>query len=86
MAISRKAALKFHPNDQVLDVYRALYWGRTPWADGMECETFLKEVAAAFNKRPEVLYQRWHRELTLGELFLFAATATDRTIGENGPP
>lgn len=71
MAFSPKAKLKFHPNDQVLDVYRAIYGGRTPWGDAMECETFLENVGREFGIRTEELLVAWHREVTLGELFAF---------------
>ena len=75
MAISPRDALKFSPNDRVLDVYRALYGGRTPLlGDHMECETFLEEVGHRFNTSIDDLLNVWHLEVTLGELFAHATS------------
>ena len=84
MAIPSTARLKFHPGDQVLAVYRALYSGRTPWGDQMECELFLEDVAAAFDKRVDDLLRVWHTEVTLGELFAFASAAQTDTLYKQG--
>ena len=73
MAFSATTRLKFHPNDQVLDIYRAIYGGRTPIGDQMECETFLDNLSHEFDHRMDTLLAVWHREVTLGELFAFVA-------------
>lgn len=82
MAFSSETKLKFHPNDQVLDVYRSIYGGQTPLGDHMECETFLENVSREFGCRLESLLAVWHSEVTLGDLFALAGTqqtvATDR--------
>lgn len=72
MALPGSYALNFHPSDQVLDVYRALYGGRTPLGDHMECETFLQEVSVEFDVAHDDLMKVWHPHITLGELFAHA--------------
>lgn len=74
MAFSSTTKLKFHPNDQVLDVYRAIYGGRTPFGDAMECETFLENLESGFGKSIDELLAVWHSEVTLGELFAFVTS------------
>jgi len=69
MCFSSKIKLKFHPNDQVLDIYRSLYFGRTPAGDNMECETFLENLSASFSIEHDELLNFWHEEVTLGELY-----------------
>jgi len=72
MALPSRYALKFHPSDRVLEVYRALYGGRTPLGDHMECETFLEEVGFEFDVARDDLMEAWHPHITLGELFAHA--------------
>lgn len=74
MAFSQKTKLKFHPNDQALDIYIAIYGGYTPRADAMECETFLQNLQAEFGKSLNDLFAFWHLEVTLGDLFKFVST------------
>ena len=69
MALSSRTRLKFRPNDKVLAVYRSLYGGRTPFGDNLECETFVEYVAAEFDLGVDAVLERWHEEVTLGELF-----------------
>ena len=73
MAFSSRTKLKFHPNDQVLDVYRSIYGGRTPRGDAMECETFLENLEREFGVSMKDLLANWHPEVTLGELFAFVS-------------
>lgn len=77
MAFSSTTRLKFHPNDQVLDVYRSIYGGRTPVSDSMECEIFLENLELEFGKPIDELISVWHSEVTLGELFAFATIQPD---------
>lgn len=74
MAIDRKMALKFHPHDQIMDVYRSLYGGVTPRADHLECETFIEGIAAEFGLAVGDILAMWHGRITLGELFAYATT------------
>jgi propanediol dehydratase small subunit len=69
MALSSKIKLKFHPNDQVIDVHRSLYFGKTPEVDQMECETFLENLSNDFNIELDELVKSWHEQVTLGELY-----------------
>ena len=73
MALPSRYALKFRPSDRVLDVYRALYGGRTPLGDHMECESFAEEVSLEFDIGIDDLLDVWHPDVTLGELFAHAA-------------
>jgi propanediol dehydratase small subunit len=57
--------LKFHPDDQILAVYRALYPRR--WmADALELETLAILIRDYYN---EDIDKIWNDHLTLGELF-----------------
>jgi hypothetical protein len=69
MALSSKTKLKFHPNDQVIDIYRSLYGGRTPTVDNMECETFLENLSVEFGVNEETIIRCWREDITLVELF-----------------
>ena len=69
MGLSTKTRLKFHPNDQVIDIYRSLYGGRTPAADQMECETFLENLSTSFSIDRDRLLEFWHEEITLRDLY-----------------
>lgn len=73
MALPDQYALKFRPGDRVLEVYRALYGGRTPLGDHLECETFLEEVGLEFGLTVDDLLDVWHPDVTLGELYSRAA-------------
>ena len=75
MNFSSKIRLKFHPDDQVIDVYRSLYFGRTPAGDQMECETFLENLSSSFNIEIDELLNSWHEQVTLGELFKKVSSA-----------
>jgi propanediol dehydratase small subunit len=64
-AFSSKEKLKFSPDDQILQVYRALYPSK--WLpDALEVETLAKDVEAKYGFTLESI---WHENLTLGELF-----------------
>lgn len=69
MGFSSKTKLKFHPNDQVIDVYRSLYLGKTPVGDNMECETFLENLSISFEIEMPKLTDQWYEQITLGELY-----------------
>lgn len=56
VALSKKTKLKFHPNDQVIDIYRSLYGGKTLSGDNMERETFFENLCGAFGvAKPKIL-------------------------------
>ena len=61
--------MSFAPSVLVLDVYRAIYGGRTPFCDSMECETFIGNLSTEFNRSSEELVAIWDKDLTLGKLF-----------------
>lgn len=64
-AFSQKERLKLNPEDQILQIYRAIYpsmW--TP--DALELETFAKGIEAKYGFSLESV---WHEKVTLGELF-----------------
>lgn len=69
MALSSKTKLKFHPKDQVIDIYRSLYGGRTPMGDNLECETFVENLSVEFGIKEEAILRCWREDITLGELF-----------------
>ncbi|MGC3989258.1 MAG: hypothetical protein QM796_06195 [Chthoniobacteraceae bacterium] len=65
-AINPRLRLHFHPDDRVLDIYRALNppdWSR---ADAMELELYELNFHKAYGIR---LGTVWHEKMTLGELF-----------------
>lgn len=73
-AFSQKERLKLNPDDQVLQIYRAIYPSRwTP--DALELETFAKDIEAKYGFSLENV---WHEKVTLGELFQI----TQRTRAE----
>ena len=74
MGFSSKVKLKFHPNDQVIDVYRSLYSGKTPAGDNMECETFLENLSISFGIEMPKLIDQWYEQITLGELYETVST------------
>lgn len=64
-AFSQKERLKLNPEDQVLQIYRAIYSNNwTP--DALELETLAKDIEAKYGFSLESI---WHDKLTLGELF-----------------
>ena len=79
MAFNSKERLKFEPSDEVLDVYQAIYGGKTPFADALELETFSINLEKSFHVLPNFLEEVWHEHLTLGELF-------SRIIAQQGTP
>jgi len=70
MALSANTKLKFHPNDQILDIYRSLYGGRTPLGDNLECETFIENLSQKFDVSIEEILNCWREDITLRELFV----------------
>ena len=75
-AFPTKDMLRFKPTDNVLDIYRAIYGGRTPLGDAMECETFLDNLSARFDQDHVLLYATWHEQITLEELFATCSSNT----------
>ena len=73
MALSPKTRLKFHPNDQVIDVYRSLYGGRTPFGDNMELETFFENLVETYGVEESSLEDIWREDISLGELYAFVS-------------
>jgi propanediol dehydratase small subunit len=70
-AFSQKERLKLNPEDQVIQIYRAIYPSQwTP--DALELETFAKDVEAKYGFTLESI---WHEKVTLGELFKIAQRA-----------
>ena len=68
-AFSQKERLKLNPEDQVLQIYRAIYPSQwTPDA----LETFAKDIEAKYGFSLESI---WHEKVTLGELFKIAQGA-----------
>jgi len=61
--------LKFSPDDHVFEVYRAIYGGRVPLGDDMECERFSENLSEMFGCPLEVVDAKFHEAITLGELF-----------------
>jgi len=60
-----KEKLKLHPNDQLLDVYHALYPHK--WqADALEFETLAEVLESEYKLSFNSI---WHNCLTLGQLF-----------------
>ena len=69
MEFSDRGQFLFVPDDEVLDIYRSIYGGRIPFADSMECEMFVENLAVAFELPIGRIADAWHEEVTLGELF-----------------
>lgn len=69
MGLSPKLALKFRPNDKVLDIYKSLYGGKVPIADNMECEEFLDALSDCFDVNIEQIHAIWNEDITLGDLY-----------------
>jgi len=69
MAFAQTSRLKFRPEDPVLDIYKAIYGGRVPFGDAMECESFACNLSDAFSVDLDVVQQCWRADVTLGELF-----------------
>ncbi len=65
-ALNEKEKLKFSPNDELLEVYKAIY-PREWQADSMEFETLDDDLKAEYGLSLEEI---WHEKLTLGELFI----------------
>ena len=64
-AFRDREKLKLNPNDQLLDIYRALYPQK--WqADAMEFETLNDDLEAKYGV---TLNSIWRESLTLGQLF-----------------
>jgi propanediol dehydratase small subunit len=70
---------KFAPDDQVMDIYRALY--PTVWlaADSMEIETLIAVLKDRFGIDIEV----WRPEMSLGDVVEMVAKR--RTVGDDTP-
>lgn len=64
-AFSQKERLKLNPEDQILQIYRALYPCRG-CADALEVETLAKYIKERYGFS---LGDVWHEKITLGELF-----------------
>ena len=72
MAFRKRDILKFRPSDKVLDIYKSIYCDRIPYGDCMECETFLENLSETFGKDIESLFEYWHEEITLRDLYSYA--------------
>jgi hypothetical protein len=69
MAFSRTARLKFRPEGPVMDIYKAIYGGRVPFGDAMECESFACNLSDAFAADIDFVQRTWRDDVTLGDLF-----------------
>ncbi|MCG7979774.1 MAG: hypothetical protein N0E58_16780 [Candidatus Thiodiazotropha endolucinida] len=69
MAFENSEKLKFRPDDKIIDVYRSIYGGVTPYGDAMELETFSMNIEQYFNVSQQFLMDTWRENMTLGELF-----------------
>jgi len=65
MAFDGSERLKFEPSDEIIKVYRAIYGGKTPLSDAMECETFLEKLESEFKVNIVSLSKEWYEEITL---------------------
>jgi len=64
-AFQNREKLKLNPNDQLLDIYRAVYPHK--WqADALEFETLSKELQSKYGVN---FSSAWRKGLTLGQLF-----------------
>lgn len=63
-AFSQKERLKLNPDDQILQIYRAIY-PSTWMPDALEVETLAKDIEAKYGF---ALESCWHEQLTLREL------------------
>jgi len=63
----RRYSLKFAPNDQVMEIYRAMYPPEELFsADAFELETFAANLEQKYGIK---FIEIWNENLTLGELF-----------------
>ena len=63
----RRYSLKFAPNDQVMEIYRAMYPPEELFsADALELETFAANLEQKYGIK---FIEIWNENLTLGELF-----------------
>ena len=69
MSFQVSDGLKFGPEDRVFDVYRAIYGGRVPFGDDMECERFAENMSMTFQRPVRDVDALFHADVTLGELF-----------------
>ncbi|MCY2955411.1 MAG: hypothetical protein NT107_00050 [Planctomycetota bacterium] len=69
MAFPRTARLKFRPEDPVRDIYKAIYGGRVPFGDHLECESFAGNLSDEFAADMDLVQRSWRAHVTLGELF-----------------
>ena len=70
MDFPEREKLKFSPDDRLLDIYRSIYGGKTPFSDDMECERFLLGISQRFKIAPENFSELLKDErITLGKLF-----------------
>ncbi|WOO40911.1 hypothetical protein [Rubellicoccus peritrichatus] len=62
--------LKFSPEDELIEIYRSFYGGKTPLSDEMECERFILGLSQEFKMETDKLAEPWKDEhVTLGEIF-----------------
>lgn len=65
-AVGRKHALKFRPDDRIMDVYRAVNPPKWTMADQLELEIFGLSVEDRYGvSLPDI----WRDDLTLGDVF-----------------
>jgi len=69
---SRKNRLSFSPDDQVMDIYRALYPPKWTVADALECESLAMECERRYGIDMLDLFETSSAGLTLGDIFTAA--------------
>jgi propanediol dehydratase small subunit len=72
-AFDNTERLKLNPDDQLLDIYRALY-PRKWQADALEFETLAHALESEYKVK---LASVWHNGLTLGQLFAHVRRAPE---------
>ena len=76
----RSQALRFKPNDVILDIYRAKYPIKG-WPDYLELETLARDIEDCYHVDFEKI---WDGTLTLGDLFQLVATPNNTLESDAG--
>lgn len=72
-SLERERYLTFRPDDQIMEVYRAINPPKWTVADSLELETFALAIESRYGFS---LKSIWRDELTLGEVFSGAGSVT----------
>ena len=71
-AFSRSRALKFSPDDRLIEIYEAIYPVPRLTGDAMELEGLIESIETQFGVD---LRPHWRKDITHGELFAAATNA-----------